>query len=109
MANKQYIYSGNGSPDVNGITPDVATAHYVDAANNDVWMWNGLDWVQVYVGGSDGSIASFNGYNAPQDPPIGPSIYTAWGGGNFRMYIAIFKSGEYWDWEEVQLVTNVAP
>lgn len=109
MTNKQYIYDGSGSPTSNNVIPDAVTAHYLDVDSGDIWLWDSGGWLRIYVGGSDGNIASFTGYGEPQDPPTCPSIYTTWGGGNFRMYIAIFKDGEYWAWEEVQLVTNVTP
>lgn len=109
MTNKQYIYSGNGDPDNNGVIPGAITAHYLDLDSGDIWLWDTIGWRRIYVGGSDGSIASFTGYGEPQDQPNCPSIYTAHDDGIFRMYIAIFKYGEYWDWEEVKLGITEAP
>lgn len=109
MATKKYIYSGVGSPVANDVIPDTLTAHYLDTVSDDIWMHDGTDWKRIFVGGSEGSVASFSGYDAPDAAPTCPSIYVKWGGGDYKMYIAVFKNGEYWEWEELQLVTNMTP
>lgn len=101
MANKQYVFSGTGNPDDNSIAPEVATAHYVDTASNDVWMWNGADWNRVYAGDSFGNVALYSNYNPPTSPPLGPEMYVSYGGGIYKVHVSSRNSDGEWLWVEM--------
>lgn len=70
MANKQYVFSGTGSPIANAVTPEVLTSHYVDKDSGDIWLWEAEAWVLIYVGASSGNIAF---YKASDLVPVEPS------------------------------------
>ncbi|MDY0191667.1 MAG: hypothetical protein RBR22_13150 [Desulfuromonas sp.] len=96
MANVQHIFTSDADP--MGVAPP--GSHHINNLNGDIWLY-GDEWKRIYVGGSEGNVAFYGGYNAPVAPPIGPSIYTQWGGGLYAVFIAVYKSGEYWGWVQV--------
>lgn len=107
MTNKQYIYSGTGSPIDNAVDPDTLTAHYLDTANDDIWMHDGTSWQRIYVGGSLGNAAFYSAYNPPSSPPTGGAIHVSFGGGVYKVHVSSQDADDQWLWVEMSATATV--
>lgn len=109
------LIEGEGAPTS---SPPAAGAHYIDTLSGEHWLASGDDYVEQWqhiatratmtelLGGAPGATIMVAGYGDPVDPPTGPSVYVKYGSSPFRGWIAVPKSGEYWDWLQITLTED---
>lgn len=79
--------------------PPSIGAHYINENTGAHWLASGTqspdDWQPCLL--------MRQGYGAPVDPPTGPGLYCQTSS-PFGVWVAVFKSREYWDWVRLAIV-----
>lgn len=107
MANKQYIYSGTGNPNISGLVPDSKTSHYLDDDSGEIWVYNDFEWQRIFVSGSMGNVAFYSSEYPPSYPPEGPSIYTSFENGNYIVHVSSKNADGEWIWIQMSATATV--
>lgn len=88
MANKQYVFSGAGSPIDNSVVPDALTSHYIDTDSGDIWLHNGMAWRCVFRGGSTVNLAFYDGTKGDYPPEDIDFVAMRYAGGNLSIHLS---------------------